>query len=413
MLRTEGIEAMTARPATTRHGGALRWLAGVLLLGVLTACGSAETSGASGASGPEIRDVAATSGAFDNGGLAGPTSSAGASAAPAAGAWVEEQKLARTGTISLQVTDIGAATAKVRAINVAAEGITISENIGSYQPGTGNPERAVDPSTYAVLVISVPVAQLERTLDSLQAIGKVLDRRTETQNFTSEYVDVEARVSSMKKSVERIQNLIGATKDMDQLIRLEGELSSRQADLEAIQAQLAALDRQTARSTITVSLATEADLIGVTPTPRSGFVAGLKAGWNAFVASLVALFTLVGGILPFALVALLVGWPTLRVVRHRRANRARANGVTVAPTAGPLPWATAAQSPRASVPPPSGPQGAAPTAGASAEDVATAQPGSGPTTTAEGVAKAQPGSGPTTSADVSAPTPRGQTPPAE
>ena len=176
---------MTARPATTRHGGALRWLAGVLLLGVLTACGSAETSGASGASGPEIRDVAATSGAFDNGGLAGPTSSAGASAAPAAGAGVEEQKLARTGTISLQVTDIGAATAKVRAINVAAEGITISENIGSYQPGTGNPERAVDPSTYAVLVISVPVAQLERTLDSLQAIGKVLDRRTETQNFTS------------------------------------------------------------------------------------------------------------------------------------------------------------------------------------------------------------------------------------
>lgn len=245
---------------------------------------------------------------------------AGATAGAATGTEVTDQKLARSGTLSLQVKDIGEATARVRAINLGAGGVVLSENIGSYPAGE-TASAAVNPKTYAVLVISVPVDELDSTLDELQHLGTVLDRHSETQNVTADYVDVQARVTSMKKSVARVQDLIDKTSDIDQLVRLEQELAARQADLESMEAQLANLDRQTARSPITVNLTTDPALVTSSTTPAEGFTGGLAKGWKAFVASVVALMTVLGAVLPFALLIAVLAAPAMWLWRRSRSRR--------------------------------------------------------------------------------------------
>lgn len=293
------------------------WVAVAALLAGCSGSGDSTSAQTQGGVAP-----AAEGGAADSGSAAS-QGSGGASGAKAGETTTEvaAQKLVRNATLSLQVKDIGEATAKVRAVNVAADGVIISENIGSYRDAATEPKEGVNPSTYAVLVISVPVGKLDATLDELQNVGKVLDRRSDTENVTAEYVDVQARVGSMNKSVARVQDLIDQTNDIDQLMRLEQELSQRQADLEAVEARLASLDRQTARSPITINLATEPDLIDDGATPAEGFVGGLKAGWKAFVASLVALMAIVGALLPFVLFAALVGIPLIWLWRRVRARR--------------------------------------------------------------------------------------------
>lgn len=292
-------------------------------MGLLAGCSAGDSAGSAASATHAAASAAVPSPA--RGAAAYEDKAAGADPA-SAGVDVTDQKLVRTATLSLQVNDIGQATARVRAANLAAGGIVLSENIGSYPSGegdttTGTAKVSVNPHTYAVLVVSVPVDKLDATLDELQKIGTVLDRRSETQNVTEDFVDVQARVASMKKSVARVQDLIGRTSDIDQLVRLEQELSTRQADLESMEARLASLDRQTARSPITVNLTTDPALVTTSTTPADGFTGGLAKGWRAFVVSVVAALTVLGAILPFAVLGAVVGVPVL--VLWRRARRPR------------------------------------------------------------------------------------------
>lgn len=248
----------------------------------------------------------------------------------ASGVSVADQKLSRTGSIAIQVTNITEALGRVRAINASADGFILSENVGSSRSGV----EGVSPDTYAAISISVPSKRFDATLDELQKIGEVLERRSETANVTAEYVDTAARIASMKRSVERIQGLIDDTADIEQLVKLERELSSRQTELEAVQARLQQLDRETDRAPITINLTTKPELVeGESTTPKEGFVGGLQAGWEAFVASLVGLLTILGAILPFALVAALIAWPVWRVLRRRRRSATKAPST---PPSGPF-----------------------------------------------------------------------------
>ncbi|MCA0179211.1 MAG: DUF4349 domain-containing protein [Actinobacteria bacterium] len=250
----------------------------------------------------------------------------GATVAPVAVA-VEDQKLARNATLSLKVRSINEAVDKVRAINATASGYILTENVGSYRDGGGE---GVTPDTYAAISISVPTDKLDATLDELQKIGQVLDRRSETENVTAEYVDTRARVESMKRSVARIQDLMDSTKDMEQLVRLERELSSRQTELEAVEARMQQLDRETSRSPVTINLTTQEELVEGLSSPKEGFLGGLAAGWKAFVGSLVGLMTVIGALLPFALFAGLVAWPLWLLIRRLLRERRT-------PTASPAP----------------------------------------------------------------------------
>ena len=89
---------------------------------------------------------------------------------------------------------------------------------------------------------------------------------------------------------------------------LEGELSSREANLESLKSQLGALTNSIDRSTVTVSLRTP----GAPDVPATGFVVGLRSGWDAFMTSVAGVLTVIGTAAPFAvflaLVAAPIGW---------------------------------------------------------------------------------------------------------
>ena len=85
-------------------------------------------------------------------------------------------------------------------------------------------------------------------------------------------------------------------------------------------------------STVTVYLSTpKAYVEPPSALDDAGFLAGLKSGWNALTSAVVVVLTVVGAVLPFAVVALLVGIPVWLLVRRTLRSR------TAAPApAGPL-----------------------------------------------------------------------------
>ena len=171
----------------------------------------------------------------------------------------------------------------------------------------------------------MPADKLDAALDQLSKIGTVLQRNLSTQDVTAQYVDTTSRVKTMRASVDRVRALMVQAKDLGQVVALESELSRRQADLESLESQLAALTNSVERSTLSVSLSTP----GNEPVSSSaGFGAGLRSGWDAFTASARGLFTALGAVLPFALFLALVAAPLVWWLRRRRADQAPAGPAT-------------------------------------------------------------------------------------
>ena len=229
--------------------------------------------------------------------------------APAVLPAVQDRKLARQANIALTVADVDAAAAKVRAIAAAARGMVLAEAISS------EPE-SPDLGGFSTITISVPTGALDETLDRLAAVGEVHSRNTSTEDVTAQYVDTESRVKTMQASVERVRALMGEATRLADIVSLEAELSRRQADLESLQTQLAALEDAVELAPIEVALSTDETALEDRD-DDTGFLAGLAAGWDAFTTSVTVLLTALGALLPFAVLAALVGVPLIVWLRRR------------------------------------------------------------------------------------------------
>ena len=107
---------------------------------------------------------------------------------------------------------------------------------------------------------------------------------------------------------------------VEDITRLESELTRREADLEGLQTQLATLRSQAAMSMITLSL-TQPAAEARAAEDRSGFQAGWHAGWRAFLGLLTALAALLGFSLPLVLPFAVVVVPLVLWWRGRRTHR--------------------------------------------------------------------------------------------
>jgi hypothetical protein len=316
---------------TFSHGGSRRLtqpLLSVVVLAALPALllagcgsgGSAVTSSVGGASGGAR--AAASVGA--NSAPPAKDTAPGAPSAPAQGSKTGAAvlgvgpKLAKSASLDLQVKDVGAAAAQVRTIAAGLAAQMVNEQIGTGVPGRpATLQTKSDVVTgFGTLTLSVPAASLDIALDQLARIGTVLQRRLSTQDVTAQYVDTESRLRTMRASVGRVRSLMAQAKDLGQVVALEGELSQREADLESLESQQGALANSVERSTLTVSLSTP----GNQPVTKTGFLAGLGSGWEAFGASVTGLLTGIGAVLPFAVFLAVVAAPLVWWVRRRRPD---------------------------------------------------------------------------------------------
>jgi hypothetical protein len=132
-------------------------------------------------------------------------------------------------------------------------------------------------------------------------------------------VDTASRVKSQRASVERVRTLLGRATGIGDVVRLESELSRREADLDALEARLASLDDSTTLATLVVTFS-RPDTGAPAPRDEDGFLAGLQAGWHALGASAAVVLQIVGAVIPFAFLLTLVGLPVWLVLRRRRSG---------------------------------------------------------------------------------------------
>lgn len=217
--------------------------------------------------------------------------------------------IARSASLSITVEDIDQASAKVRSAARSAGGYVSDEDSRAATHDGGR--------SWAEITVTVPVTELDTTTSDLTELGEVTQRSSSAEDLTSQYTDTASRVKTKTKAVERLRTLIADTDDLDQIVTLENELSTREADLESMTSQQKSLEKRTATAPITVSLSTEASEVEDTTEEDRGFVAGLSGGWGAFTSALEVGATALGAFTPFAVTLALLLAPVAWWLRRR------------------------------------------------------------------------------------------------
>ncbi|MER6209560.1 DUF4349 domain-containing protein [Streptomyces sp. NPDC001642] len=228
----------------------------------------------------------------------------------------------RTASLSVRVKDVPKALDEAR---------TTTENAGGF---VGNESTTRDGQGHerTQVVLRVPSDKYDEVLADLEGAGRLLQRSAKAQDVTDQVVDVESRIASQRASVARVRELMDRATKLSDVVELEGELSTRESDLEALLAQQASLKDRTSLATITLSLSQTPVAKAAAKDDGPGFVDAVAGGWHVFVTMLRWIALSLGAVLPFAAVAALALFVWLRLVRPRRAGT-----VPAATGAGALP----------------------------------------------------------------------------
>lgn len=222
-----------------------------------------------------------------------------------------------TGNVALRSDDVAQTRFDVQKVVDNYAGEVSEEQTDTDDDGTVKRSR---------LVVRIPTADFARAMKDLEDAGHLITSSTHTDDVTTQVIDVAVRLRVQRRSIARVTTLLDRAQSIRDIIAIESQLSRRQAVLGSLERRQAYLADQTTMSTITVSLERtpeKAVVVKKKETDHTGFVPGLKAGWDGLSAIAVGVATALGAALPFLavlLVLLVPGWPLVRRLRRRRTT---------------------------------------------------------------------------------------------
>ncbi|MEW2482903.1 DUF4349 domain-containing protein [Mycobacterium sp. NPDC049093] len=172
------------------------------------------------------------------------------------------------------------------------------------------------------LSLRVPAAELEGTLDEFKKLGTVQTVEVRSDDVTSQRVDLDARIKALQTSVDRLLGIMRDAKDPEALIKAEGALSQRQAELDSLRAQRTQLGDQIDYSTVNLDIT--AEQIGGPAPQYQGFWGQVERGWHGLVSAASGLVMLFGLLLPWLAVVVIAAaliFAVIRLTRSRTGQR--------------------------------------------------------------------------------------------
>ncbi|MFC7381365.1 DUF4349 domain-containing protein [Sphaerisporangium rhizosphaerae] len=238
-----------------------------------------------------------------------------------------------TGEMTVRVKDVTAATDTAKRIVAGAGGRLDGEQAAALA--------RQDTST---LVFKIPPDHYATVTDRLgKELGTRVSLRLSTEDVTEEIADVGSRVKSAKAGLDQLRSLLKKAKNVSEVLKVEREISGREADLEALQARQRSLATRVADGTLTLHVEgpVRREPMVHRPKPQPpNFFTGLRSGWTTLKQTARVGLAVFGALLPW-LAVLAVLWAAYvgarRGIRALRRGRGGDDGpgVAVPPTPHP------------------------------------------------------------------------------
>jgi hypothetical protein len=158
---------------------------------------------------------------------------------------VDDAKIIRTGTMSLEVSDLNAA------LRTARDGIV---GLGGYVGASTTSNQQDQPS--ATITYRIPSAKWESAIDLLHGLGglttKVVTEHTEAVEVTGQVVDLEATIANLQASEVALQGIAEKATKISDVLEVEAQLTSTRGQIQTLEAQLKDLNDRSSYAAMTV-----------------------------------------------------------------------------------------------------------------------------------------------------------------
>lgn len=203
--------------------------------------------------------------------------------------------------------------------SIMASASTLGGGVASSDVNYGSGD--VGTEGYAVLVVKVPPASVDRLLAGLDDTGTIQSINQSAQDVTEQLVDLDVRIQNARQSVANVREFMDRTENLNELVTLEGELTRRQTELEQLEARQRNLTDRVALSTVTIEVVPTASVPEPPADEDETIADAFRSGWEAFVAVVFGIGYILAATLPFLISGLLIAMAVWGIVRRRDSRR--------------------------------------------------------------------------------------------
>lgn len=213
-----------------------------------------------------------------------------------------ERKVIRQGDITFETRDADRTRADIR---------RSVGSLGGYLSGD-NAYASGDQIEYR-LDVRIPAERFDSLLLLIsEKAGRIESRNISSQDVTSEFIDVQARIRTKKELEQRYLQLLAKASTVEEILSIERELGTLRSDIESIEGRMKYLSDQVAMSTLTVTFhekASSGSDFG------HGFAEALRNGW----ANILSFILDIVGYWPFLLIGTVtfLGYRRWRLVQKK------------------------------------------------------------------------------------------------
>ena len=160
----------------------------------------------------------------------------------------------KTGTMDLQVAGLDDALA------AASQKVA---GLGGYVSGSSR--SGDDEYATASVTFRIPSAKWDEALVAMRGLGiKVLGEQSQTEDVTSQVVDLSARITNLQSTEQAFQAIMARTTKISEVLEVQAKLTEVRGQIEQATAERKHLQESAAFSTLTVNLSLKAVAIEVT-----------------------------------------------------------------------------------------------------------------------------------------------------
>ena len=180
-----------------------------------------------------------------------------------------DRRIVYNADVRITVGDFDRAAGRIAEL-IRSHGGYVAESEVSGSPGSNRSGR---------WKARVPIAEYDGFLDDVVAIGELDGRRSDSQDVTEEYYDLEARIANKRVEEDRMVELLKNTAgELKEILEVERELSRVREEAERMVGRQRLLADMSALTTVTISVSERTEYI---PAAAPGFGARIARAFEA------------------------------------------------------------------------------------------------------------------------------------
>jgi hypothetical protein len=175
------------------------------------------------------------------------------------------------------------------------------------------------------LSLRVVPDQLNRLMKRIEAVGRIVEHKTESVDETATVIDVEARLKNLTELRDRLRKMLGtAGASVQDIVHVEQELSKTQAELDSLQTRRKVLANETEKVSLSITFRARKSMT------ETGTFAPVATAWyslgQVLAESVGALIVFVVMAVPWLVLLIPSLWLWIRLWRKLRGKRAAPAG---------------------------------------------------------------------------------------